>query len=169
LARRTCVSCRRPAEQEELIRFLIVREAVSAADSAAEREVMSADALRRRPGRGVYCHLRVECLRRPDLGELLLGSLARAAKRREAAAAKRKTASTPEKKPSSRRVAVEPIAVLLTKELELLRQGDTAKKRAVMERARRLEDVLERLTSTDAAKNVPPEKAPNKSKRKIRF
>lgn len=79
---RCCVVCRKTAEKQELLRFVLqcVSEMKMGRGSEVEERVVVLDVGRCLPGRGAYCHSAACCVGAPKVEALLVASLVRAAK-----------------------------------------------------------------------------------------
>lgn len=157
MAERTCVSCRKTATPGELIRFVI--------EVRADVRVLCADVQGRHPGRGAYCHLRVDCLKQRRLDEALVASLT-AASTRKGRGKKKERLSEDVKKPETpvRRRSVEE---LLRESLGAARGGSPQLKKSA--RLQQIEKVVQEL-GANPKKGVPGTGIQNtKLKRKIRI
>ncbi len=76
---RTCVVCRENVEKKDLLRFVLVPHKSLGSGTAAVN--MEVDHKQTQPGRGVYCHAKLECLSQAKFLPLAVRSLESTEKR----------------------------------------------------------------------------------------
>ena len=77
---RTCAVCRKKAEKESLLRFVLAGQRLGVWESGERMELLL-DALQQASGRGAYCHADTACFCRSDAGPVLAREIERGRER----------------------------------------------------------------------------------------
>ena len=139
---RTCVVCRKTGCKAELLRFVLSPGRDGAQGENAGRR-LELDLEQIRPGRGVYCHADPECL----FQKKLWGACAASLERSQRAQERKKLAGG--ERPRGERKLVE---VVETAVKELQSGNRTARRKAALQRAEALLELLKRSSETPQGK-----------------